>query len=142
MKWTPAGPRKGSGTWGVGWGKDPALCPRLCQRGKCKAVTAPCSLPSGTQQLCFLLAQSPRRSPWSCPSRSFPGARAPSSPVRCEGTPSPLSCGCATLSPSLPATGSGSPAGHCGWSAWGLRMTAYTSAWQRTRSAARKPWCN
>lgn len=140
MKQTPVGPHKGSGSWG--WGKDPSLCPHPCQRAKCKTMTVSCSLPRGTQQPHFFPAQSPRRSPWSCPSRSFPGARAPSSPARCEGTPSPPSCGCATPSPSLPATGSGSPAGRCGWSAWGPRMTAYTSAWRRMRSAARKPWCN
>lgn len=32
-----------------GWGKDPSLCPHPCQRGKCKAMTVLCSLPSGTQ---------------------------------------------------------------------------------------------
>jgi len=46
----PCGPPQREWDLRVRWGRGPSLCPHLCQRGKCKAMTVPCSLPCGTQQ--------------------------------------------------------------------------------------------
>lgn len=81
--WTP------QREWDFRVGKDPSLCSLPCQRGKCKAVTVPCSRPSGAQQSAFSSHTEPPEVTMELSQQIIPWGQSAKFTCKVRGNPQP-----------------------------------------------------